>query len=128
MKYLGAKLSQDLSQLKSINYDPLISGIKSDIARWNLIPFTSLVSRVEAIKMNVPPRLLYIFQTQPVEITDRYFREWDRFISRYIWQGKRPRIRFRTLQLPCDGCCMIFYYTNTTEISGYEMLETMWRK
>ena len=41
-KYLGINLPQDLSQLKSINYEPLISRIKSDIARWSLIPFTTL--------------------------------------------------------------------------------------
>ena len=100
MKYLGVNLPQDLCQLKSINYDPLISRIKSDIVRWNLVPFTSLVSRVEAIKMNVLPRLLYLFQTLPVKVTNKDFIEWDRFISRYIWQGQRPQIRYRTLQLP----------------------------
>ncbi len=102
MKYLGVNLPQDLSQLKSINYDALISRIKSDIERWNLIPFTSLASRVEVVKMNILPRLLYVFQTLPVELTDTDFIEWDKFISRYIWRGLRQRIRFRTLQLPKD--------------------------
>lgn len=36
LKYLGVNLPQDLGQLKSINYDPLLSRIKSDINRWNL--------------------------------------------------------------------------------------------
>lgn len=27
------------------------------------------------------------------------FVEWDRLISQYIWQGKRARIKYRTLQL-----------------------------
>ena len=89
IKYLGVDLPQDLSQLKSINYDSLISKIKSDMVKWNLIPFTSLASRVEVIKMNVLPRLLYLFQSLPVEVKDKEFTEWDRFISRYIWQGKR---------------------------------------
>lgn len=100
MKYLGVNLPQDLCQLKSINYDPLLSGIKSDIGRWSLIPFMSITSRVEVIKMNILPRLLYLFQTLPVEVTDKDFMEWDKMISRYIWQGKRPRTRYRTLQLP----------------------------
>lgn len=27
------------------------------------------------------------------------FNEWDKLLSRYIWQGKRPRVRLKTLQL-----------------------------
>lgn len=50
--------------------------------------------------MNVLPRLLYLFQSLPVEVTEKELREWDKMISRYIWQGQRPRIKFRTLQLP----------------------------
>lgn len=77
----------------------MISTIKSGLEKWTLIPFTSLASRVEVVKMNILPRLLYVFQTLPVELTDTDFIEWDKFISRYIWQGLRPQIRFRTLQL-----------------------------
>lgn len=100
MKCLGVNLPQDLGQLKSINYDPLLNRIKSDISRWNLIPYMSITQRAEVIKMNVLPRLLYLFQSLPVEVTENEFREWDKIISRYIWQGQRPRIRYRTLQLP----------------------------
>lgn len=90
VKYLGVNLPKDLSQLKSINYDTLILRIKSDIERWNLIPFTSLASRVEVVKINILPRFLYVFQTLPVELSDTDFIEGKKFISRYIWQGLRP--------------------------------------
>lgn len=96
---LKFNLTKDIGQLKSANYDPLISKIKEDIARWNLIPFMTLTSRVEVIKTNVLPRVLYLFQNLPVEILDREVIEWDKIISRYIWQGKQPRIRYKTLQL-----------------------------
>lgn len=100
IKYLGVNLTWDLSQLKTSNYDPLITKIKEDIERWKLIPFTTLATRVEVIKMNVLPRLLFLFQNLPVEIQNKEFIEWDRFISRYIWQGKKPRVKYKTLQLP----------------------------
>lgn len=102
MKYLGVTLPRDLRRLSALNYDPLISKIKKDLARWNLLPFLSMGSRIESIKMNILPRLLYLFQTLPVEVTDRQFVEWDKLISRYIWQGKKPRIRYKTLQLHKD--------------------------
>lgn len=87
IKYLGVNLTKDIAQLKSSNYDPLISKIKEDIARWNLIPFMTLTTRVEVIKTNVLPRVLYLFQNLPVEILDKEIIEWDKIISRYIWQG-----------------------------------------
>lgn len=84
----------------------------------------SLASRVEVVKMNILPRLLYVFQTLPVELTDTDFIEWDKFISRYIWQGLRPRIRFRTLQLPREKGglalpCLKSYYQAA-------QLKTLW--
>ena len=27
------------------------------------------------------------------------FKFWDKFVSRFIWAGGRPRVRFKTLQL-----------------------------
>ena len=34
-----------------------------------------------------------------MEISGKQFMEWDKLISRYLWQGKKPRIRYKTLQL-----------------------------
>lgn len=99
-KYLGINLPKDLTKLSEYNYLPIHNRIKEDIARWNLIPFFSLNSRIDSIKMNVLPKLLYLFQTLPIEINQNQFIEWDKMLSRYIWQGKRPRVRLKTLQLP----------------------------
>lgn len=34
-----------------------------------------------------------------MEIPTKQFSKWDNIISRFIWQGKKPRVRFKTLQL-----------------------------
>ena len=60
----------------------------------------SLTQRKESIKMNILPRILFLFQALPVEISKMQFHDWDKIISRFIWQGKKPRVRFKTLQLP----------------------------
>ena len=52
--------------------------------------------------MNILPRLLYLFQNLPVTIPNEQFIEWDRMISGYLWQGKKPRIKLKTLQLSKD--------------------------
>ena len=114
--YLGIKLTKDPAKLLEANYDPLSNKIKSDLHRWNLIPFLSLNSRISAVKMNILPRLLYVFRNLPVEVSDNQFREWDKCISRFIWQGKKPIIKFSTLQLSKDKggmalpCLRNYYY------------------
>lgn len=118
IKYLGINLTKDLSKLSEENYEPLSSKINSDMHRWNLIPFLNLSSRISAVKMNILPRLLYIFRTLPVEVSDSQFREWDKWISRFIWQGKKPRIRFTILQLGKERggfalpCLRNYYYSS----------------
>lgn len=49
--------------------------------------------------MNILPRLLFLFQSLPVEIPMKQLNEWKRTISRFIWKGQKPRVRFKTLQL-----------------------------
>lgn len=75
LNYLGVKISKDLTSLTSDNYDPLLSNIRKDLDRWNLLPFLGLIQRVEIIKLNVLPRLLYLFQSLPVEIPEKKFAE-----------------------------------------------------
>ena len=116
IKYLGINVTKDTSKLKQANYGPISMKIKSDLHRWNLIPFLSLNSRISAVKMNILSRLLYIFRNLPVEVDDKQFREWDKWISRFIWQGKKPRIKYSTLQLNKDKggfalpCLRNYYY------------------
>lgn len=61
-----------------------------------------LYERIRTIKMNILPWLLYLFQSLPVDIPDTQFNKWDKLFSRFIWQGKRPKIRYNTLQIPKD--------------------------
>lgn len=70
---------------------------------------------VSSVKMNVLPRLLYLFRNLPIEVPDNQFREWDKWFSRFVWQGKKPRIRYTTLQLAKEKGgfglpCMKNYY------------------
>ena len=61
-----------------------------------------LNDRINVVKMNILPRLLYLFLSLPVAISKDQFLKWDKCISRFVWGGKRPRIRYATLELPKD--------------------------
>ncbi len=53
--------------------------IKSDFAKWTLLPLDTS-SCIEIIKMNVLPRLLYLFQSLPLDISQNQFNERDGMI------------------------------------------------
>lgn len=85
-----------MSKLFESNYG--LKEIKSDISRWMLLPL-DMSNRIEIIKMNVLPRILYLFQSLPLEVPPKQFDEWNGLILRFIWNSRRPWVRFRTLQL-----------------------------
>lgn len=129
-KYLGIHLTKDLTGLFRANYEPISLNIIADLHRWNLVSFLSLSARISAVKMNVLPRLL----------GENQFREWDKWISRFIWQGRKPRIKYDTLQLakesgglglPClrnyynaAQIAPLLYWCNETYIAKWKELES----
>lgn len=70
--------------------------IKDDLARWEILPL-SLFGRVEAIRMNLLQRLLFLFQSLPLEVALSIFKTINKWLSKFIWQSKRPRIKFKRL-------------------------------
>lgn len=101
IKYLGVNVTKVIDKLYDANYTKINQEICRDLERWSAI-FFYFSSRIEIIKINVLPRLLYLFLSLPVEIPSKQFTEWDRWISRFMWGGKKPRTRYKTLQLPKD--------------------------
>lgn len=60
IKYLGVIFTKELSKLYKANYNKISQEIQKDIERWSTLPL-DLNSRIETIKMNVQPKLLYLF-------------------------------------------------------------------
>uniref|UniRef100_A0A671XN45 Reverse transcriptase domain-containing protein n=1 Tax=Sparus aurata TaxID=8175 RepID=A0A671XN45_SPAAU len=102
MKYLGVTLTRRIDEIYEANYIKVDKEIRNDLDRWTVLPL-DIGLRIETIKMNILPRILYLFQALPIEIPEKQFRIWDKIISRYIWNGHRPRIKFKTLQIGKDG-------------------------
>lgn len=97
--YLGTTIPQNIDKLFDANFSKLINKISADLDRWNVLPL-SLSGRIECIRMNVLPKLLFLFQALPLVLPNKTFTTLDRHISRFIWQGKKPRVRYKLLQLP----------------------------
>lgn len=99
LRYLGIFISADLNKLFDFNYSPLIHKIKNDLKNWSSLP-TSLLGRVNVIKMNILPRLNYLFQNLPCYLTPSFFKSLNSHISCYIWNNKHQRVRFSKLTKP----------------------------
>ena len=97
----GVRIPKDLTTIYDHNYTSITADIKADLNRWSLLP-TNMYNRIDIIKMNVLPHLLYLFQSLPIEISPKQFNKWNRMISTFIWAKQRPQIRYQTLQLPKD--------------------------
>lgn len=99
IKYLRITLSKDPLQLFKIIYTHINKRIIYYLNGCGLLPL-DLGSRIRAVKMNIQPKLLYNFLSLPIEIPKRQFREWNKPISRFIWDKKKPRVKLTTLLLP----------------------------
>lgn len=65
--YLGINITKNLSELYETNNKPLNQAIFKDMDRWE-VQMLDFSSRIEIIKMNVLPKVLYLFQSLPVPI------------------------------------------------------------
>lgn len=58
--YLGIQIVPLLNNIIEINYRPVMQGISVSLDRWAALPM-SLMGKINTLKMNVLPKLLYLF-------------------------------------------------------------------
>lgn len=100
-KYLGIFITPNQNTLVSDNYQPVISKAKESLNRWSSLPLT-MIGRINALKMNILPKFLYLFQSIPLSPPPEFFLNMKRTLTLFIWKGKRPRLRLTLLYLPLD--------------------------
>ena len=72
IKYLGIWITDKHKELYAVNYQPLLCNLNQDIERWDPLPL-SLDGRINAVKMNILPKFLYILQCLLVFLTKSFF-------------------------------------------------------
>uniref|UniRef100_A0A8C5MHD9 Reverse transcriptase domain-containing protein n=1 Tax=Leptobrachium leishanense TaxID=445787 RepID=A0A8C5MHD9_9ANUR len=91
--YLGLRLPSDLTLLYTLNYEPLLHRVRSDLQAWDK-PHFSWFGRINIIKMSILPKFLYLFQTLPIHVTPSFFNTLRSLFGKFIWADKRPRVAF----------------------------------
>ena len=89
LTYLGIRVSANIEELYKLNLTPILTAVKYDLNRWFDLTL-SWMGRLSLIKMNVLPRPLKINRTTILDI------------ERFLWHGKKSRLKMKTLQLPID--------------------------
>ena len=97
--YLGVIATKKPSDLLQINWQKKIDQLKQNIEFWKTLPI-SMAGRINAIKMVVLPRFLYLFQTVPAFIPLSNFKQLNSIIIPFIWNYKTVRISQKHLSKP----------------------------
>lgn len=77
IKYLGIWMTTKNINLYKDNYEVVWKEIKKDTDIWSRLKL-SLLGRISVIKMNILPRLLFLFQAIPVVKGIRQFKDWQK--------------------------------------------------
>lgn len=88
LKYLGISLTPVLHKLFQANYMPLLNTIRRDLSCWNSLAHIWL-GRVNVVKMNVLPRLLFMFQIIPFGVPPGYLSLLQSIVGKYIWKHSK---------------------------------------
>uniref|UniRef100_A0A670KCB4 Reverse transcriptase domain-containing protein n=1 Tax=Podarcis muralis TaxID=64176 RepID=A0A670KCB4_PODMU len=103
VKYLGIWLSPKNINLVEDNYSKVWQDIKKDLDTWHRLKL-SWAGRMAAIKMCILPKLLFLFQNIPIIKGTSTFKTWQRTLTKFIWQGKRARVKLKYLTDSRERC------------------------
>uniref|UniRef100_A0A803TZP9 Reverse transcriptase domain-containing protein n=1 Tax=Anolis carolinensis TaxID=28377 RepID=A0A803TZP9_ANOCA len=99
IKYLGIWISAKNNQLLDLNYSVKWKEIQRDLDKWSNLN-VSLLGRIAIIKMNVLPKLLYLFQNIPIIRKASILKNWQKTLMKFIWKEQKARIKYSTMISP----------------------------
>ena len=73
--------------------------IKDNLEKWNKLPLT-LIGRISAVKMNILPKINYLFSMTPVTPPSGWFSSLDNAVTKFYWKHQQPQIKLATLEKP----------------------------
>lgn len=71
-------------------------GKNKDLQIWNKLKL-SLLGHIAVIKMNVLPKLMFLFQALPIISKLVILGKWQKVLVNFIWAGKKAQIKMKAL-------------------------------
>lgn len=137
--YLGIRVRPNVTLTAKNSYLSVLKKIEEDISRWTHLP-ASVPARISVIKMNILPRINFVSSMIPLSPPAGYWQKLDTLLRKYIWNGKRPAIKWSVLQMKRNngGCgCPNFklyhwafvlrsmtYWLNDSKKSAWKSIES----
>ena len=102
-KILGIHIFEDLSKTIEYNYQQLYERLCKILKTWENRTLT-LIGKIQVINSLVIPTAIHIFTVLPAPKTFPFFEKLKQKIIQFIWNGKKPKIKYTTLiQKKYDG-------------------------
>ena len=97
LQYLGVRVYHTSADTIAGNITRAVNTLRESVGFWASLPL-SVAGRIAVTKMIALPRLLYFFNTLPVWITRKTFRDLDSLLITFIWGTGRRRVALAKLQ------------------------------
>lgn len=94
--YLGVHMTVEEKLLYERNYGSLLTEITEDLHRWKGKTLT-LFGRINTLKMNIIPRLVYILYTVTIPLPQIFFKKIRKVFLSFIWKEGNSRIAYNIL-------------------------------
>ena len=65
--------------------------MEEDLRKWKNLPCL-WVGRINIVKMAILPKAIYRFNTMPIKIPAKFFKDLERTVFNFIWKSQKPRI------------------------------------
>uniref|UniRef100_A0A8C5LYE2 Reverse transcriptase n=1 Tax=Leptobrachium leishanense TaxID=445787 RepID=A0A8C5LYE2_9ANUR len=80
----------------------MLTQLRNLCMNWSKVE-VSWAGRIAALKMSLLPKLLYLFRALPIALPRTYLLNLQSVLSKFVWRGKRPRVRAALLNQSIEG-------------------------
>uniref|UniRef100_A0A803K359 Reverse transcriptase domain-containing protein n=1 Tax=Xenopus tropicalis TaxID=8364 RepID=A0A803K359_XENTR len=100
---LGIRFTAQYDQLYQANYPYMYKKLQKMLEDWGKYHI-SWIGRINAVKMTLLPKLLYLFRLLPINIIEKDLKKFETHILSFVWKAKKPRVNKSILyRKPLEG-------------------------